>query len=251
MVEVDKFKLSLKLIILGAFIGLLVAFQSGDPFASVTAAQAPTVTVQAQPGSPIGISSIILDSPDPLEPEFKYLVSNESQKSINAYAIRYVVSAGGQLSEAIELRIGDSPDTAFAPGQVEWGAFTGQTSSQAIRSIELSVDFVEFSDGTTYGGDKHKSAEQLNGRRAGVRAEAERLIELRTGKGLEAVLSAITGADGGAPAPPGQTPQWEEGFRGGVAALHGRLQRARQEGGPTKVEEELQRKSTLPERRGN
>ena len=251
MVEVDKYKLSLKIIILGTFIGLLIVFQSGDPFASVTAAPSPTVTVQAQPGAPIGISSIILDSPDPLEPEFKYLVTNESQKNINAYAIRYVVASGGQLAEAVELRLGDSPETALVPGQVEWGAFTGQTSSQAVRSIELSVDFVEFSDGTTYGHDKHKSADQLNGRRAGVRAEADRLMEIRTEKGLEAVLSAITSADGGMPAPSGQTPQWADGFRGGVAALHGRLKRAHQEGGTTKVEEELQRKSNSPERRGN
>lgn len=250
MVEVDKYKLFLKVIILGIFIGLLVVFQSGGPFASVTAAQSLTITVQAQPGAPIGISSIILNSPDPLEPEFTYLVSNKSQKNIDAYAIRYVVASGGQLAEAVELRVGDSPDTVLTPGQVEWGTFTGQTSSQPVRSIELIVDFVRFSDGTTYGRDKHKSAEQLNGHRAGVRAEADRLIEIRTKKGLEAVLSAITSADGGASAPSGQTPQWEEGFRVGIATLRGRLKRAQQEGGTIKVEE-LLRKSSSSERRGN
>lgn len=251
MVEVDKYKLALKLVILGTFVGLLVVFQSGDPFASATAAQSPTVTVQGQPGSPIGISSIVLNSPDPLEPEFTYLVSNESRKPIDAYAIRYVVSAGGQLSEAFELRIGDSAETVLAPGQVEWGTFVGQTSSQPVRSIELVVDFVGFSDGTTYGRDRHKFADHLSGHRAGARAEADRLTRIRTGKGLEAVLSAIAGGDEGAPAPAGQSTQWAEGFRGGAAALRGRLKRAHQEGGTSKVEEELQRTSSTPERRGN
>lgn len=250
MVEVDKYKFSLKLIILVISIGLLVLLQSRDPFASAMQGPPPTITAATQPGAPISISSIILNASDPLDPEFTYLVTNGTQKSIDAYAIRYIVSFGGSSAEALELRIGDSAETALSSGQVEWGTYTGQGSQQAARSIKLVVDFVGFSDGTNWGRDEHKSGELLNGRRAGIRAETSRLVEIKAKDGLEAVLNAITRAQDDVSAPSGHTPKWEEGFRGGVSTVYARLKRAQQQG-TAKVEEELQRNLGSTERRVN
>jgi hypothetical protein len=109
-----------------------------------------------------------------------------------------------------------------------------------VNTVTLSVDFVEFVDGQTWGKDTYNSADRLAGQRAGGRAAYEHFRRLLAQKGFPALSEAVA-AQGEELAPPQQhSPEWQDGFRMGVGLVRVRLNRAKQEGGLKKVELELQ-----------
>ena len=57
--------------------------------------------------------------------------------------------------------------------------------------LELSLDFVEFEDGTTWGPDTFKSAEQLVAQRVGAKLEQTRLLQVLIAGGLEALVQVL------------------------------------------------------------
>lgn len=130
----------------------------------------PKIEVRNQRDSPIVLSNLYVDASEPTKPKYGFTMTNVSDKPIRAYAIRDEVSFGDAQAVANGMKLSHLPSLSllFLPNQsrqVEAGG--DATYEQAVNTITLSVDFVEFTDGTHWGEDKHKSADLLAGTRAG------------------------------------------------------------------------------------
>lgn len=194
-------------------------------------------------------------------------VKNVSDRAVSAYALRPLV--GIEIPGFCVRNL--PPDKVLQPGQSEgrssWDSYSPSTP---VRTFE--VDFVEFTDGTTWGADVCRSAESLAGQRAGGGAVAGRLLELLAGSGPDAVMKAVKeelagwnldavyqeavrlglarrGPDGvlrgvkaessdGARAS-GHSPVWELGFFIGTKEIAYRVWQAVKKSGPGEIEPTL------------
>jgi hypothetical protein len=245
MSQVDKHKLFIKFLILSILLACLIIFSNSANYALLATfkksqEQPPSISVQLQRNVPLRISSTVLKSTNALEPELTYTVENISGKSISAYAIRHTVTFGRAASEGVVVRNSDSVASVLQPGQSEQASLEGDAYSEAVRKINLVVDFVEFTDGTTWGGDKFQTAERLAGQRAGAQAESARLLKLEQTKGYAALIDSIKTEKTEITPPSGRSPAWINGFREGINFKRGRLQRANNRAGLNGVINELQ-----------
>lgn len=182
-------------------------------------------------------------------PQLDLVVVNISNKPISAYAIRYDV-ASGQTPGGVELSIAVLPRAILQPNQsalTDVGA--GELRGDAIDSILVSLDFVEFTDGSTWGADIHKSAEKIAGQRAGARAALQYLLRISQSKGSSAILEAIEAEGFDSPIPPDHSPEWASGFQSGVGHIKGRLIQAYKEGGVASIESTLRQPIDALDRR--
>ncbi len=244
MSQADKHRLSIKfltLIILLAYLVIISSRANYTLFAfKKPQGPIPSVSVQPQINVPLRISSIAVDSADPLEPKVTYTVENISGKPVVAYAIRHRVRFGGATSEGVVVRNSNSVSSVLQAGQSEQASLEGDAYSDAVQSISLAVDFVEFTSGTVWGEDKFQTAERLAGQRAGAQAEVSHLRKIERMKGYAALIDAIM--DGTDISPPSDhSPAWVDGFREGINFKWGRLRRANIEAGLNGVLTELQR----------
>jgi len=204
--------------------------------------QSPSVSALAQADSPIRISSITINPASrPLEPKLDYVLTNISGTPINAYAVRHVVLHGAQRSEGVILRASNSTNPLLQSGQGESGALGSGVYPEAVESIQLVVDFVEFENGVTWGIDIFKSAERLSGQRAGARDEADRLLKLVNEKNVDVTAQLLAAEESGTVPPAGHSPEWSNGFREGVNFKRGRLRRIYSKEGSLGVVNELKR----------
>lgn len=121
--------------------------------------------------------------------------------------------------------------------------------SEEVVKVVLSIDFVEFIDGTTWGEDKEKSVELLAGRRAGAKKAKERLSEKFEKEGVAGVAEAIehdSGEEGLIP-PPDKSVIWQEGYANGVKSIYARVRHAKSQGGLKKIKEAVDRPFTALE----
>ncbi len=204
-------------------------------------AQSPNALIERQPSAPLLISSLVVDSNDTLEPTLDYSVVNVSRKPINAYAIRHIVWFGSMNSEGVTVRNSNSINAVLRPGQSEPASLEGEVYPEAVQTMKLVIDFVEFTDGTTWGTDKFKSAERLAGQRAGAQNVIDHLLSIKKDKGSAAMESTvIEGREDTIPSS-ARSPEWSNGFREGANFKRARLQRAQSQGGLAELESELQR----------
>lgn len=215
---------------------VLYPAQASRPYAAI---QAPVVSVEPQQDCPLSISSIEVTVPRPLTSSIKFILINKSDKAVRAYAIRrddvgeHAASAGVTLTNLTSLKdIFQAYQSRFLTLDEDY--------TELVASIRLSVDFVEFVDGSVWGPDTYKSAQRLEGQRAGAREMRGRLSKLKEKGDLTALLKAVAADQADISIPPGHSSEWEEGFRTGVAVIHKRLKNARLTGGLARVESELQ-----------
>jgi hypothetical protein len=243
MSQADKRRLLIKLLTLSVVVGCLIGFSNKSHYslsASLKKVQDnPSVAVQTQQNVPLRVSLITVNSANPREPELIYTVENISGKPIGAYAIRHSVRFGQAVTEGVTVRNSNSVYSILQVGGSEQGFLQGDSYSEAVQSIDLAVDYVEFSDGTAWGNDQFKTAERLSGQRAGAKAETARLLKLKQMKGSAALMEAISTEATDIAAPPKQSPAWINGFREGINFKRGRLQRAQKQGGITSITHEL------------
>lgn len=119
------------------------------------------------------------------------------------------------------------------------------SDKEPLESISLSVDFVEFGDGSTWGIDSRNSRDMLAGQREGAKAERKRLRELLKSKGPAAVLDAagedVTDGTRDAGANTNRSEEWLRGYRNGVGSFRHRLRRNLQTPAASRSELELGR----------
>jgi len=243
-----RLRITLKLLILGLLGICLIVLKVRDSQRMFAAEPKQTnALVESQADVPVRISSLAVDFSNALEPKVTYFVANTSGKPISAYAIRYVVNFNETRDQDVDLRYGLFSETVFQPTRVETGSFEGREYEKPVKEVRLAVDFVEFADGTTWGPDTFKSAEQLGGLRQGAEDEIAGLIKIKRTGTLSAVQNALTTF---APTPPmDRSSEWVDGFRSGVAAIRSRLERASKQGGAKALDESLSLKVYRPGRR--
>lgn len=231
-------KFCLMFVVLGALSGALW-FHTGR---GLTGAAQTRVTAADQPDSPLLLVPASVDTSDPLSPRYVYLLTNVSTKPIRAFAVRESVSTDGGLPH-VGTEFAHFPEARMflkpnETRQEEGGR--GSTYQVAPAGIELAVDFVEFADGTRWGGDAGGSGDRLDGIRAGARAAIAKYrdaLDRQGAPGLEQAMAGPPLAPEGRP----RSEAWAAGFKNGVSIVNSRLAKAKAERGPDGLTSELLR----------
>ena len=199
--------------------------------ACVTAsAQSVHINVKPQPDSPLSLTAVRIVFDDPYKPAFEYTVVNNNDKPIRAYTIRRDDGITGSSLSMLNL--------PFQRGQSQWESIGDTTYSEPVREILLSVDFVEFVDGTAWGPDTTRSSQRLAGIRAGMSVERNRLLTVLNDDSIAKLISDLEGQLDVSP-PPGNSSEWSDGFRIGTLQYRARLRRTRTQGGQAALESVL------------
>jgi len=210
--------------------------------------QLANVEVRTQAGVPITITSINVTSSNPKQPVFTYEVVNPSDKAVSAYAIRHDVTVGTTETSGVSFTSLWSISSLLDPQTRSPEEFGGTTYGAAVSKVILSVDFVEFADGSTWGDDTFKMSEKLAGRRAGGQATLKVFRDKSKTQGLIAVSDALEEDLSIAPQAD-KSPLWKEGFGEGVRIVRVRLQHAKRKGGIPALDLELLQPFDLSEGR--
>lgn len=203
-------------------------------------AQKLNVEVQNQSGTPLSITSINVTSSDATQPVFTYEVINTKEQPISAYAIRHDVIIGTAQTSGVTFSSRWTGNSLLYPQTASAEEFGSTTYGAPVNKVILSVDFVEFADGHTWGSDTFKMSEKLAGKRVG----GETALEMLRGKskmlGLNAVAEAIE-EEISLTAEKDKSELWQEGFAEGVKIVRLRLKHAKSKGGLPTLKEELHR----------
>lgn len=210
--------------------------QNAEPRNSTTP-ESTKVEIVSQPESPLQILSVqtksMLGNGSLIE--VSITVENRSPKPISAYATRH---PNDDSDRCFVLRA-NSPGKALRQAQSELRTtWRDDNPSSQMRRL---VDFVEFTDGTTWGTDICQTAEYLASRRAGAREARKLLLEIFKAAGADAVLSRLKAGITPVEPPANHSPKWEQGFRAGFESFVERIKQAGQEWGYTEIEYALRR----------
>lgn len=202
--------------------------------------QSPLVTAQAQPGAPLVISSPRIITWDGHELETAIDLINISNKPIRAYAIKQFFR--GQEDESgkvmfVSLDLTNSPE--LLPNDLTTTFDVAQTGSDKKLNVMFLIDYVEFSDGTSWGPDSTNLAERSAGQRAGANIATKRFLKIRsTGNAADVVRAINAGVPFPEP-PAGRSDEWKEGFRQGCRSIAAQLKGVEKKGNLSEVDREL------------
>lgn len=232
-------KLSFKFLALGILTGSLWVFYNSYSFSQT--APPLRIVVAQQPSSPLLVFSTYVDSSNPLQPRYEYSITNISDKPIRAFTIQESVSIGGG-APIIRTDLTHSPAVKLflkphESRQEEGGL--GSIYQSPPDKVELSVDFVEFADGTRWGDDVNKSGETLDSFRAGGKAAIKRYREILVNEGANGLEQALANPNLIQPESQPKSVKWTDGFNSGVSTVKSRLSRAKTKGGLDGVKHEL------------
>jgi hypothetical protein len=204
--------------------------------------QTTAISAQWQPDSPLQISAVTNRSPDPQKLDITFAVANTANKAIRAYAIKHEVGCCG--SNGSQMRGSSlsnilSVDKLFLPGQVRSEEIGNEWSGSPYEKVTLSIDFVEFTDGSTWGPDISKSRERLEGMREGIKAAKTVLLKLFSEKGSQAAVELIESDMNLLPPEQNHSQAWVTGFQTGVKSMSARLLHAYQDKGIAGIEKGL------------
>lgn len=203
--------------------------------------QSKEITVETQPGVPLLILAPEINLTDLQLPQIKFELKNMSGKAVSAYTIHLKTNKANGFSEKATVRHLLARSSILQPNMSKAEAVIAEDYIQPAPSYALSIDFVEFMDGSAWGNDKFKSGERLAGRRAGFTIEKDHFLKVLKGQGASALKKAIDDADViDSETPLGRSKEWGEGFNTGRKIVQIRLQRANKRGGIPEVELELQ-----------
>lgn len=207
----------------------------------------PAVEVVEQSSSPLRVSAETeWATRDENGLEVRLVVKNAGERAVRAYVVRVTTlepeePGGGCFLHNVERRA-----KVLRPGRADRrSTWRGIPSEGEQPSFKVLVDFVEFEGGGTWGDDTCRSAEYLEGLRAGARATRAALEERLAADGPEEFLRLVTGPYRGEdwmPAPPeGRSGTWAWGFTWGIGKMRARLRAAAEKGGLPEAEAALRR----------
>ena len=246
MIVSEKYNLFVRISVLCVLTAcLLLLAGRGEMAGSISEQKAsvPSLAVQPQPDSPLRINILSYDSSDPRTPEITYEVINTSVKPVSAYTISQETVRGNEKSSGTLLSDLALSNVVLNPGQYFTESITYQPLSDKPSQVTLSVDFVEFNDGATWGPNLYKSNEMLAGQRAGAREARKQILTVYKAMGLQEALKHVEAHPTSDAPPPGFSPNWEDGFRHGYSFASTRLRGILNSGDMKKIEAELRRLS--------
>ena len=200
--------------------------------------QAPVIVAHNEPNNPLVISAERQLPNTEQTPEVAFSVTNVTNKTVKAFAIKLEAMSDNKITSSVSLYNLDLSANDLSPNRSlnEFGTYEPLSNSQ--HRVTLSVDYVEYSDGTRWGLDSAKSGERVAGQRTAIKILTMRLIRIvREGNANDfanALESSIS-----IELPPQHSEEWNDGFRLGAGAVVQRLKRAHQLGGLGRVNTEL------------
>ena len=201
--------------------------------------QAPIVVARNEPGSPLVISAERQLAKTEQAPELSLNVTNVTTKTVTAFAIKQEVVAGQKAGTTVYLYNLPLSATKLPPNGALHEFATYDNLSNSQHRVTLTLDYVQFSDGKTWGLDSAKSGERVAGQNAASQILIRKLLGMiREGKAHEDfanTLESVTNIQ-----PPAQhSDEWNDGFRLAIGTVAHRLKRAHQLGGLGRVTTEL------------
>jgi hypothetical protein len=247
MSKSDKKNLFYKFFILGVLISCLLSLSKSVSFFGLAMTQdmpqdtrLPEILVAAQPESPLVISPLRVESPEPHAYEILYNLTNISKKPIRAYTIREVMFVGGQEQKGATWVDLDLTNKVLRPNEsIPEGYAFSLPSKQTPSDITLAVDFIEFTDDTTWGADNFEVAGRIVAQRSGARETGKHLLQIFKEGGAKAVVKALESDALDFLPPAGHSPEWNQAFVSGQNIIRTRLKKAMERGGLNQVEREL------------
>lgn len=166
-------------------------------------------------------------------------VQNISKFPISAYAVRYEIRVGNVPFIGAEMSLSNSPDKAVQVGASDIFEFKAErTYTGSIKSIYISIDFVELANGVRWGHDTQKFGEYLDGFRVGAKGAFSYFNQLlQLGEIDELVKNSE--ASGFMQLPDDASWRWKEGHSHGQRFMQERLKYAYKQGGARAVESAL------------
>jgi hypothetical protein len=204
--------------------------------------QTPNIIITS-PQAPLQILSTWIANAKPQDFRLVLQVQNQSGKGIRAFAINSHVATSKRQNGHSQFQNLTQRTAVWQPTEIRSIEVSDSLDDQ-IRSIRLTVDFVEFTDGSTWGPDSENSRDLLSGEREGAKFEKQRLRKLMETKGLKALTSDAEMGDGNKSEPAaenGHSVKWQEGFRYGVNAIRRRLKNTIASGNKEQIKAELSR----------
>ncbi len=219
-----------------------VGLGMAQPMASFQA-QAPVIVARNEPNSPLVISAERQLAKTEQAPEIAFNVTNVTNKTITAFAIKLEVASGSRLVTEVSLHNLELSATDLPPNRSLNNFDTYENFSLEQHRVTLSVDYVQFSDGKRWGLDSVKSSEQVAGTRAAIETLTTRLVGIIRGTNANDLANVLESMANIEP-PPQHSEEWNNGFRGATRSIANRLKRANQAGGLGQVNSELARFAT-------
>lgn len=206
-------------------------------------AQIPQIIVASQPDSSLSVSTSTRWATAGREMLDLYVVvKNNDAKPVRAYTTRLEHNQSEGQKEMCLIENIYFPGKVLLLDQTQGRSrFIGIAKNAPPPPIQVSIDYIEFADGSTWGQDICQAAEYLAGERAGGKAAIEWLQALIKEKGLEAAMETIRTQSINIEKPYNQSAKWEEGFVRGVGIIRHRVADAFQKEGASEVEVVLSR----------
>jgi len=203
--------------------------------------QVPNITITS-PQAPLQILSTWVANTTPQDFRLVLQVQNQSGKGIRAFAINSQVATGKRQNEHSQFENLTQQSSVWQPTQIRSIEVSDSLEDQ-IRSVRLTVDFIEFTDGTTWGSDSENSRDLLKGQREGAKFERQRLRDLMKAKGFQALADDLRSEQGTpeSSAATGRSVKWQAGFRNGVSAVRRRVRDVLASGNQDQITAELNR----------
>jgi len=161
-----------------------------------------------------------------------YNVVNVSQKPIHSFTTSRRSAEPWDTGAS-----GSQPASALKPGD----SMPSKDSVSGKSRIALTVDFVQFADGTTWYSTDGQKYVHPEGVRAGARDVAEHLIKVLESSGPEAVLKSLPGIHADVSDSLSTINTWGFGHYCGVTNVVVKVQHANREGGLRAIEGALRR----------
>lgn len=203
----------------------------------------PAVSVQEVLYAPLQMSGVTKwATADQKMLEVYFTVTNVGGRPVRAYTVRVIYGYETQEGGGCYLNNIDKAGKLLQPNKsVGTSTWRPAQPSDPQPVVELSLDYVEFTDGGVWGSDICQSAERLSGLRAGARKAKAHFKKKLAEKGIDAFLSMLYADDPTLAPPEGHSDAWKTGFRGAINSLRERIRQANVEGGLPEVEDALQR----------
>lgn len=168
--------------------------------------------------------------------ELEALVTNASDKGVSAYAIKYDLVLNGVARQGgLEFSQSSTAKSILWPGDIRTESIGGGHYSSRIERIIVSLDFVEFTDGTSWGPDTNSSKDLLAGMRAGAQTMAAHLRDVFGAKGATSLSAELEGAANELGTAAAASVKWREGFQRGAAFIRERAKREIKNFAPAEV----------------
>jgi hypothetical protein len=201
----------------------------------------PVLSVQEPPNTPLKLTvTTRWATPDAQSLEIHVVAENVSDLEIRTYMWCIDKKEGSKENDNCLLWSIDSGGKILRPrdsdGKSTWRRIP---LDSPLHNIEISLDFVQFTNGSFWGSDTNELAEKLRGFRAGMLAVKDKITKIQNETNGRGLINLLKQDALDIETPDGHSSAWLDGFRDGVRVLFEKLRRANEEGGLPEVDRVL------------